>query len=112
MFWSNKQKPNPDTVYLGESTRQDGSKQVYTGMTRRPVCDEVKVAKKQSEVVLVRGGPVLIRPNPEPFVAIDHLVVGNVGIRISVISGSFKSLFLRGEGRIDPPTSRPRWKIY
>ena len=37
MFWSNKQKPNPGTVYLGESTRQDGSKQVYTGMTRRPV---------------------------------------------------------------------------
>jgi predicted GIY-YIG superfamily endonuclease len=37
MFWSKKQKQDPGTVYLGESTRQDGSKQIYTGMTRRPV---------------------------------------------------------------------------
>ena len=36
MFFQRK-KTEPGTVYLGESTRQDGSKQIYTGMTRRPV---------------------------------------------------------------------------
>ncbi|MFA5870458.1 MAG: hypothetical protein WC842_01020 [Candidatus Paceibacterota bacterium] len=30
-------KTKPGTVYLGESTRPDGSKQIYAGMTRRPV---------------------------------------------------------------------------
>jgi len=27
----------PGTVYFGESTRRDGSRKIYTGMTRRPV---------------------------------------------------------------------------
>lgn len=35
MFWQRKTRPG--TVYLGESTRRDCSKQIYTGMTRRPV---------------------------------------------------------------------------
>ena len=35
MFFRKRTKPG--TVYLGESTRPDGSKEIYTGMTRRPV---------------------------------------------------------------------------
>lgn len=35
MFFRRKSKPG--TVYLGESTRPNGSKQIYTGMTRRSV---------------------------------------------------------------------------
>jgi len=33
----NKKKKKPGIVYLGESTRKDGSKKTYTGMTRRTV---------------------------------------------------------------------------
>jgi hypothetical protein len=35
MFFGKKKTPG--MVYLGESTRRDGSKKIYTGMTRRPV---------------------------------------------------------------------------
>lgn len=35
MFGLGKQKIKPGMVYLAESTRQNGSKQIYTGMTRR-----------------------------------------------------------------------------
>ena len=34
MNWFNKKK-NGGYVYLAESTRRDGSKKIYTGMTRR-----------------------------------------------------------------------------
>jgi predicted GIY-YIG superfamily endonuclease len=37
MFGFFRKKPKPGTVYLGESTRQNGEKEIYTGMTRRPV---------------------------------------------------------------------------
>ena len=33
----NKKKKKPGMVYLGESTRSNGSKKIYTGMTRRSV---------------------------------------------------------------------------
>jgi predicted GIY-YIG superfamily endonuclease len=36
-FGQNKPKPKPGMVYVAESTRKDGSKQIYTGMTRRSV---------------------------------------------------------------------------
>ena len=32
-----RKKKKPGTVYFGESTRSDGSKKIYTGITRRPV---------------------------------------------------------------------------
>jgi predicted GIY-YIG superfamily endonuclease len=35
-FFSKKRK-KPGMVYLGESTRKNGSKKIYTGMTRRSV---------------------------------------------------------------------------
>lgn len=41
----------PGKVYLGESTRKDGSKKIYTGITRRPVrtrWDEHKRAANSS----------------------------------------------------------------
>ena len=34
-FWNKKKVGG--YVYVGESTRPDGSKKIYTGMTRRPV---------------------------------------------------------------------------
>lgn len=33
----NKKKKEPGMVYFGESTRNDNSKKIYTGITRRPV---------------------------------------------------------------------------
>lgn len=36
-MWFGKKKKTGGTVYLGESTRSNGSKQMYTGITRRPV---------------------------------------------------------------------------
>ena len=37
LFGFGKKKKKGGWVYVGDTTRQDGSKKIYTGMTKRPI---------------------------------------------------------------------------